>query len=46
MLTIIDKKITETSKQIDESKEFKKGLLQQMFDNMPFLFKFNIIINE
>ena len=31
MLTIIDKKITETSKQIDESKEFKKGLLQQMF---------------
>ena len=31
MLTLIDKKITETSKQIDESKEFKKGLLQQMF---------------
>ena len=36
MLTLIDKKITETSKQIDESKEFKKGLLQQMFDNMLF----------
>ena len=31
LLTLIDKKITETSKQIDESKEFKKGLLQQMF---------------
>ena len=31
MLTLIDKKITKTSKQIDESKEFKKGLLQQMF---------------
>lgn len=31
ILNLIDKKISETLKQIDETKEFKKGLLQQMF---------------
>lgn len=32
--------------QKNQVEDFKKGLLQQMFNNMPLLFKFNIIINE
>ena len=32
--------------QKNQIEEFKHGLLQQMFDNMPLLFKFNILINE
>ena len=32
--------------QKNQIEEFKHGLLQQMFDNMPLLFKFNIIISK
>lgn len=34
----VDKKITKTSYELDKTKDFKKSLLQQMFDNM-LLFK-------
>ena len=46
MFGSVDKKIMYTQKQLKETKKFKKSLLQQMFNNMPLLFKFNIIINE
>lgn len=46
LLDACDEKIKNIDKNIQDMKEFKKGLLQQMFDNMPLLFKFNIIINE
>ena len=46
LLDACDEKIKNIDKNIQDMKEFKKGLLQQMFDNMPLLFKFNIIINK
>ncbi len=42
----VDDKISMINQELDKVNEFKKSLLQQMFDNMPLLFKFNIIINE
>ena len=45
-LTSVDSKILLIDDELNNMINFKKGLLQQMFDNMPLLFKFNIIINE
>lgn len=46
LLLYADKKINLIQIQKENFENFKKGLLQQMFNNMPLLFKFNIIINE
>ena len=42
----VDDKISMINQELDKVNEFKKSLLQQMFDNMPLLFKFNIIISK
>ena len=46
LFTDVNNKIDYINIELKNMQNFKKGLLQQMIDNMPLLFKFNIIINE
>ena len=45
VLSIVDEKIENSKKEIEKINEFKKGLLQQMFNNVR-LVVINLIINE